>query len=263
MSTSLTASTVFISFAFLPTEACFLVVSFFPLLFSSPPTSTVTVYSAQVLVAEQSEATVRLVRAALPSVSLSDWLASCMNAHQKPPVRNFWWSWNSDIFQSHNQSQCDREITTFPQDQSVSTGSISSSEADINRQGKGRRRGGEKHKKHSFDCYGFLQCAVLRGEGCRFFPPLLFPLSWEMLSPLEKHLCIFFHLNACFISCPKPFAGAYLTACSGSSQSVEKTIISLRPKACSTRSDALSEGGGIQLSTQLIRWPPSGVQLLQ
>lgn len=39
----------------------------------------------------------------------------------KPPVKNFWWSWNSDIFQSYNQSQYDREITTFPQEQSVSS----------------------------------------------------------------------------------------------------------------------------------------------
>ena len=36
--------------------------------------------------------------------------------------KNFWWSWNSDIFQSYNQSQYDREITTFPQEQSVSSG---------------------------------------------------------------------------------------------------------------------------------------------
>lgn len=38
----------------------------------------------------------------------------------KPPVRNLWWGWNSDIFQSYNQSACDREITTFSPEQSVS-----------------------------------------------------------------------------------------------------------------------------------------------
>ena len=41
--------------------------------------------------------------------------------HITAPVKNFWWSWNSDIFQSYNQSQYDGEITTFPQEQSVSS----------------------------------------------------------------------------------------------------------------------------------------------